>query len=170
MPPTLLAIGRVTRPHGVRGELKVQPYWSGSQSLREVSRVVLRVTGGESVSFAVERVRELSRGQLLKVAGVDDLDAAEGWRGAEVLVERSLLPPLASGEYFLVDLVGVEVVGPEGEIGVVVEVRPYPTVDAVVVEDREGRRRELPLLEPWLAEVDVENRVIRLTSCDGFLD
>lgn len=165
-----LAVGRIARPHGVRGELKVHLYWSESTSLLAVKEVLLQPTEGAARAFAVQAVRPTPRAHLLKLAGVDDLTAAEAWRGAEVRVEREQLPALEPGAYYLADLVGARVIGPQGEIGVVVEVRPYPTVDCVVVEDATGRRREQPLVEPWLRGVDAAAGVIELVSLDGFVD
>ncbi|HOU92678.1 MAG TPA: ribosome maturation factor RimM [Polyangiaceae bacterium] len=165
-----LAVGRVARPHGVRGELKVQLYWPESTSLLAVKEVVLVPSEGAPRTCAVQAVRPTPRAQLLKVAGIDDVAAAEGLRGAEVRVRRAELPPLEPGAYYLADLVGARVVGPAGEVGVVVEVRPYPTVDCVVVEDESGRRREQPLVEPWVCGVDAAAGVIELMSLDGFLD
>ncbi len=165
-----LAVGRIARPHGVRGEFKVQLYWSDSTSLLAVKEVLLVPAEGEPRTFAVQAVRPTPRAQLLKVAGIDDLTAAAAWRGAEVRVERAQLPPLEPGAYYLADLVGARVIGPGGEVGVVVELRPYPTVDCVVVEDATGRRREQPLVEPWLRDVDAAAGVIELASLDGFLD
>ncbi|MBN2193189.1 MAG: 16S rRNA processing protein RimM [Polyangiaceae bacterium] len=170
MTASLIAVGRVAKPHGVRGELKVDLYWEGSTSLLEVDRVVLAFAQGPLHTRLVESVRPTPRYQLLKVAGIDDLTEAGRWRGAEIRVARAVLPPLEAGAYYLADLVGARVVSARGELGVVVEVRPYPTVDTIVIEDATGRRHEQPLVEPWLTRVDAENGVVELGGVEGFLD
>jgi ribosomal 30S subunit maturation factor RimM len=70
----------------------------------------------------------------------------------------------------LADLIGSQVVGPDGEIGQVVEVRIFPTIDALVIERPDGVRVELPLNPHWVAEVNLEERRIVLSSTDGIIE
>jgi 16S rRNA processing protein RimM len=165
-----LDIGRVAKPHGILGAVKVALNWSGSDTLTRVARVELELPDGSRRSFEVESARAAGKQVLLKLAGVASRNDAESIRGAKVLVPRSALPALAEGEYYLVDLIGARVLGPEGPIGSVVEVRVNPTVDSVVVEGAEGKRYEVPLAPPWLARVDSAAKLIELSSLDGLMD
>ncbi len=157
-------IGRVLGPHGLGGELKVRLHWRGSTTLDQAKRVL--VAGRPC---AVESVRVTPRGVLLKLAGIDDRDAAFACRGALVAVERDALPPLAPGEFYLSDLLGAEVHGPDGKLGEVVEVRTHPSVDSIAVRLLDGRVLEQPLSAPWLDEVDLEARRIVLSSSEGMV-
>jgi 16S rRNA processing protein RimM len=107
---------------------------------------------------------------LVRVEGVADRDAAEALAGATVSVLRSDLPPLAEGEYYLCDLVGLDVSGPAGAVGRVIEIQMYPSVDAIVIEGPSGERFEQPLLDQWLERVDVAGGGIQLSSLDGLLE
>jgi 16S rRNA processing protein RimM len=107
---------------------------------------------------------------LLSLDGIDDRDGAEARRGHAVRVRRELLPKLGDGEYYLCDLIGAEVDSPEGSVGRVVEVQMYPSVDAVVIEAEDGARYEQPLLDEWLARVDVAARRLSLASRDGLIE
>lgn len=161
-------IGRVLRPHGLRGELKVRLHWEGSTVLSEVGSVVIG-EAGQARSVAVEAVRPGPKGVLLKLVGVDDCDAAQAFAGAPLSVPRSALPPLEPGEYYLSDLVGAEVWGPEGRVGEVIEVRLHPSVDSMVVRTSDGSVLEQPLAEPWLESVDVEAGRVTLTTTEGLV-
>jgi 16S rRNA processing protein RimM len=106
---------------------------------------------------------------LLGFEGVDDRDAALALRGARLEVERRLLPPLAPGEYYLVDLVGADVLGPAGPVGVVTGIATHPSIAALVLRLTDGRTAEQPLSEPWVKRVDATAGRIELESLDGLV-
>lgn len=164
-----LQVGQVLRAHGVRGELGVRLHWEQSNSLYEVERVTF-VTQVQTREFVVQSARPAGKGVLLKVAGIDDRDAAEQWRGARISIRRDALPPLASGEYYLADLVGYAVLAPDGAVGTVREVLSYPSVDCVVIETPEGQCFEQPLLPQWLQQVDPLRRQVLLSSREGLIE
>jgi 16S rRNA processing protein RimM len=161
-------IGRVLRPHGLRGELKVRLHWDGSTTLSDVESVVIG-EADQTRTLAVESVRPGPKGALLKLAGIDDCDAAQALAGAPVSVPRSALPALEAGEYYLSDLIGAEVWSPEGRVGEVIEVRLHPSIDSLVVRRSDGSVLEQALTEPWLESVDVEAGRVTLTSTEGLV-
>ncbi len=166
---TLVEIGRVTRPHGLRGEVRVQLYWAGSETLAQVGEGTLTRDGK---SLGVRRIRAARRADkavLLELEGVHGRDAAESLRGCLVSVPREALPPIEEGEYYLCDLIGARVVGPSGDVGEVTEVRVHPSVDTLVIRTPDGRTLEQAIAEPWIAEVDPIGKVIELSSTDGLI-
>jgi 16S rRNA processing protein RimM len=165
-----IRMGRVARAHGVTGELEVRPDWAESRGLLEAREVVLEAESGALERHAVRGKRLTPKGVLLALDGITDRDQAEARRGYAVHVPREALPRLADGEYYLCDLVGARVTSPEGPVGTVVEVQMYPSVDAVVIEAADGARFEQPLLDQWLARVDVTAREVALASRDGLIE
>jgi 16S rRNA processing protein RimM len=166
-----IRIGRVTRAHGVTGELEVRPDWEQSRGLLAAREVVLESEAGELEARAVRSSRRTPKGVLLLLEGIEDRDAAEARRGNAVRVRRELLPELADGEYYLCDLIGADVVdSADGSVGRVIEVQMYPSVDAIVIEAADGSRYEQPLLDEWLARVDLKARRVTLASRDGLIE
>ncbi len=166
---TPIEVGAIARPHGVRGELKVQLYWSESEALSNAESVLLELHG-EQASYDVQGVRAVNKGVLLKLSGVESREAAEALRGAKILIERSLIA-VEADEYFLVDLVGCTVWGPDGErVGVVEEIRTHPTVDAAVIRSDHGALLEQIISEAWISEVDLEHKRVSLASLDGLIE
>ncbi|HEY4104598.1 MAG TPA: ribosome maturation factor RimM [Polyangiaceae bacterium] len=163
-----LEIGRISKAHGILGELRIVPHWPSSDSLLRVEKLWLSANG-RSAMYVVEHVRAVPRAFLVKLEGVDDRNAAEALHGATVQLPRALLPPLAPGEYYLVDLIGARVLGPDGDVGEVISVASHPTVDAVTIKLQNGATAEQALSEPWLASVDVGSRRILLSSLDGLI-
>jgi 16S rRNA processing protein RimM len=164
-----IEVGRIARPHGVRGELRVQLHWPDSDSLLTAGEVLIQLPEGEARAMAIEGARRADRVILLKLAGVSDRDAAAELRGATVSVARSELPAAEEGEFYLCDLIGARVVDPAGEIGVVVEIRGHPSVDCLVIRTEDGRQVEQPLVAPWFERVDLEARCVYLSGRDGLI-
>jgi len=163
-----LEVGRVSKAHGITGELRIVPHWESSDALEQVSEVWLTLKD-KRTAYAVERARAVPRAYLVKLRGVDDRNAAEALHGAAVSVPRSALSPLEPGEYYLVDLIGAKVLGPDGEIGEVTGIASHPTVDVIVLRLADGTSAEQPLSEPWLSSVDVAARQVILNSLDGLM-
>jgi len=112
-----ITIGRITRPHGIVGELKVQlqPEYLGSLEPRHVRRIYL---GDAAAPQQVRSARLHQESLLLKLDGVADRNAAEALRGIEVHVDRRDLPALPDGEFYASDLVGMRILDMNGaEIG-----------------------------------------------------
>jgi 16S rRNA processing protein RimM len=169
-PAQPLRIGRVARAHGLKGELEIRLDWPDSRSLLEATGVLLSLPDGSTVSHSIAGTRRTPKGVLLRLEGIADRDAAEAVLGATLSVPRADLPPLQDGEYYLCDLVGLEVKGPAGSVGRVLEVQMYPSVDSIVIEAPAGERLELPLLAEWLERVDVPAGCITLRSIDGLIE
>jgi 16S rRNA processing protein RimM len=163
-----LEVGRVSKAHGITGELRIVPHWESSDALEQVRELWLTLKD-KRTAYAVERARAVPRAYLVKLRGVDDRNAAEALHGATVSVPRSVLPPLEPGEYYLIDLIGAQVLGPDGELGTVTGIVSHPTVDVIVVRLADGSSVEQPLSEPWLSSVDVAARQVILNSLDGLM-
>ena len=161
-------LGKVTRPHGLRGEVRVRLHFADSEAVFRARRVL--VGKGEDARWMdVESARGSPPAILLKLQGVDDRTTAEGLRGASVAVLRSELPDPGDDEYYLADLVGAKVKTPEATLGEVVDVRVYASVDTLVIRTEHGQLVEQPLAEPWIERVDAESGVVELASDEGLV-
>ena len=159
-----ISLGVLTRPHGVRDELRLQPYNKDSDLLLEVPEVKLRLPNGDERIVAFDRARRAQDVLLVKLPEIDDRDAAESMRGAEVLVRRADFPPLEEDEFYVCDIIGASVVAPSGEIGRVENFVTYPTVEAFVVRGNDGTRFEIPLLDQFVERIDVSAKSITVTA------
>jgi len=160
-----VALAEVARPHGVRGELRVKMYNSDSELLPTMSEVLVRKPDGVEQNVRLQAVRGADTGYLLaKLEGVDDRDAADSFRGAELCVRRDAFPPLDEGEFYACDLVGARLYGPDGELGIIEDLTSYPTADVLVGRLSGGTRCEIPLVDDYIDEIDAGSRRVRLTS------
>lgn len=171
-PGGLLAIGRVARAHGLKGELRVEPFFDQSDALEQVEELWLSrdaSSPNDAKKHTVEWARAVPKAYLVKVQGVGDRNGSEALKGATVWVERAALPETDDSEYYLVDLIGAKVVGPEGDVGVVVAIATHPSVDAIVIELPDGKRVEQPLVDDWVARVSVAEKLIELSTLEALM-
>lgn len=160
----LIELAAVVRAHGLAGEVVLKSFNPASDLLSTLPEIMLRGPDG-----TVRRYEVLSRrgkSDLLALRGIDDRDTAEALRGHVVCVPRSALPPLDAGEYYLVDLIGLEVRGTDGtKLGHVEDILEYPSVECLVILT-EGVVREVPNLDRYVPEVDVAGGYVVVDHLD----
>jgi 16S rRNA processing protein RimM len=162
-------LGRVARAHGIRGEVKIDLHFRGSDLLLELESVLLARPGEEPLPRTIESARRADKFILVRFHGIADRNAADELRGALVLVPREALPEPGEGEYYLTDLIGARVVGPDGDVGRVVRVVTHPSVDSLIIETPEGSTVEQPLVSAWVLDVDPEQPLVTLRTLDGLI-
>jgi 16S rRNA processing protein RimM len=157
-------VGYVARAHGVRGMVRV----AGAQS-DALGRLRSVFVGDEERAIAA--AQPVADGWLLKLAGVDDRDAAEALRGRALSARREDLPPPAADEVYVADLVGCALYDLAGvEIGTVTAVQPGAAQELLVVARPSGGEALVPLVAPIVVEVDVAGRRIVCDPPEGLLD
>ena len=162
-------LGYVVRAHGVRGALRVRPASGHAaetiRSLREVPVVYL-----DDQPRSLTRVRMDKDDLLVEIEGLTDRDIAEGLRGRPLSVERAHLPPPNEGELYLDDLVGCEVVAPNGaSIGRVRGCFHSGAHETLIVDAGAGERL-LPYVLSHVVAVDLDARRIVYDAPEGLLD
>ncbi|MGC4094684.1 MAG: ribosome maturation factor RimM [Polyangiaceae bacterium] len=165
-----LEVGRVGRAHGVRGQVRVELHHPSSVALDGKKSLEIELPSGGARTLDLVSAARAGKAWLVKFAGVNDRDAAQALTGSRVLVARADLPPLEDGEAYLVDLLGAEVVAPDGVVGKVIEVAVHPSVDTLVIETPDGKHVELAMLPAFVARLDVAARRIELANRDGLIE
>lgn len=162
----LVELAAVVRAHGLAGELALKLFNPESELFPELREVVLRLPSGELRRHAIRSVRGAGDGILVRLEGVDDRNASEPLKGSVVCVPRAALPTLQDGEYYLVDLVGLNARNVAGEVvGRVHDVIAYPSVECLVVQCGE-LWREVPDLPRYVPEVHVREGYVVVDNLD----
>ena len=160
----LVGLGKVVKALGLKGHLGV----AGTEgALAELTKVTLRRAGQPDRAARVVEARPQGRLWALRIDGVADRTAAEGWVGAEVLAEREDLGEAGEGAFYWADLQGLEVVTAAGApVGKVTGLLETGAVDVLQVT---GDRGEVLIpLAPYV-EVDLEGRRIVVDPPEGLL-
>jgi 16S rRNA processing protein RimM len=168
-----LVVGRIVKPHGVRGELTVDVR-TDDPELRLVVGAVLATEPAAAGPLTVVGRRWHSGRLLLSFAGVDDRTAAEDLRGTLLVVDSADLgDPPDPDEYHDHQLIGLSVIAPGGEqVGTVADVLHHGQ-DLLVVAGtgkRTGAEILIPFVSAIVSDVDVSAGLLRVDPPPGLLD
>lgn len=167
-----IALGRVTRPFGIRGEVRVRPYNPDTTWFEKAQGVWLRSDPGREPEYRrLIRSRPHKDCLVLTIEGVCDRDQSEKIRGMEVVAPADQLGPLEEGEYYWHQLIGLKVVTDSGKsLGEVVRMEPTAPhlggSDNLVVFGDQGEML-IPAAEGVVEEVDLEAGRIIVRSIPG---
>jgi 16S rRNA processing protein RimM len=160
-----LRLGVLTAPWGTRGEVKVRPDVAPAY-LERIARVYL---GPEQRPIDLLGVVRRGRAYTLKLRGIDTMTAAETLRGVEVVIPRSEAPPLAEGEFFVADVVGLRAVTTTGRaLGTVAEVLSTGANDVYVVRGDAGELL-IPAIRDVVTSIDPVVGVLQVEPIPGLL-
>lgn len=161
-----IQVGKIVNVVGLKGEVKVYNY---SDSADIYAGTPKMYAGNELLD--IENVRMQKNMVILKFAGVDDRDAAEKLRGREVCVTEDDLPELGEGEFYIRDLIGMEVVDEDGtRLGVIKDVIQNTAQDIFEVEKTDGGRFMIPKVDEFITDIDAEKRIVRVRLIEGLMD
>ena len=152
-----LEAGEIVTTHGVRGEVKVLPWADGPDFLVDYKRV--RIGGTE---YKVESCRIQKTCNLLKLHGVDTMEAAQSLRGKTVEVYREDAP---ADMIFVAELIGVSVFADGEEIGKIADVLDYPGNKVYVVKGE--YEYMIPAVKKFVLSTDMEKQVMQVRLIEG---
>lgn len=158
-PVTLAAIAGA---HGVAGEVRLKLFGEGVEALS-------RHKSFNDGALILTKVRSDNKGgAVARFAGVSDRNSAEALRGTVLSVPRSALPPLAEGEFYHSDLLGLPAVSDAGEaLGMVCAVENFGATDVIEIERPDGKRFMVPLTPVAVPQWNAEKLVVSQDFADN---
>ena len=166
----LITIGRVLRPHGVHGEIKIEPLTDHAGRFRGLQRVFLSSPAGNTKECTVRSARYLGDTPLLLLDGYDGPEAARELNGWLVQLPEEEALPLPEGRYYWFELIGMEVLSEEGErLGKIVDLFPTGSNDVYVMQAG-GREIYLPATKEVIRQVDRKAKRMVIRVLEGLLD
>ena len=171
--PRYLAVGRLRKPHGLKGEFAIFPLTAEPEMVFAPGRRLVRMGLDGAVlgePIEVERSRGYHREWLVKFRGLEARDDTDNWRGQFLGAPAEELTPPAEGEVYLHELEGFAVRGEDGTAyGLVSGLIELPAGVALEVQ---GPKREflLPVIKQFVREVRRDDRVLVVVLPEGLLD
>lgn len=148
-------IGLITKPHGIKGELRVTPLTDEPARFKRLKKVIIK-----DKIYGVSGARVAADAVYLSLSGVTDRNAAELLRGEFLLVERSDALPLEEYSYFIADIIGCKIVTEKDEyLGEVKDVTSAKT-DYFTATNVDGKTLRFPFLKDMLVKVDIPAKTI----------
>ena len=166
----LLRVGVIANTHGIRGEVKVFPTTDEKERFKDLKKVILYM-GKEQKVLEIQSVRFFKNLVILKFKGIDNINDIEMYKGKDLLVTREDAVPLEEGEYFIADLLDLDVYSDEDEkIGVLYDVMQTGANDVYVVKTEEGKEILLPAIDECILDIDLEESRMTVHIMEGLLD
>ena len=152
-----LEAGQIVTTHGVRGELKVLPWADGPDFLLDFKRVLV-----DGVEYKVQSCRVQKTCNLLKLSGVDTMEAAQAMHGKTLMVYRSDAP---KGLIFVAELMGVEVYADGVLLGKITDVLDYPGNKVYIVEGEHTYM--IPAVKEFVLSTDLDTNTMQVKVIEG---
>lgn len=147
-------LGRVLKPQGIRGEIKIEAYTDDMNRFADLPHVYLEA-GGQYAKTFVEKARTDYKAAYLKLEGIDDRDAAEALRGRYLYIDRENAAPLPEGAYYIKDLIGLDVIAGGEKLGILKDILQPGAADVYVVTLNGGGTCMFPSVPGVFVEKDV---------------
>lgn len=165
----LLLIGKVLRPHGVRGLLKIKSYADSDATFLRAGKVYLSTPEGKMDRWELLSIKPQKGHFLMELKGLRTRDKAEEYRNADIYIEKDVLVK-EEGEFFWYELLGLKVYLVTGEyLGSIVQIMPTGSNDIYVVQ--EGDKEYLiPAIEDVIKEIDIKNKKMIIDPLEGLLE
>jgi len=156
----LITIGKIIKPSGLKGRVKVLSYLTSPRILEEQSRVLIGTDENDPVAYVIKEVSIKGKFCLLSLRGIDGVEESERLKGKFMYLPREVFDAPGEDEYFWDDIIGLEVVTEEGEkLGVVTSIIPTGSNDVYVCEGPGGEVL-LPAVEDFIKKIDVNKGIM----------
>ena len=160
-----IPVGRVTRAHGLKGELKFFPTDQEDLAVQNDQKILL----GEA-TFKIKSVRGAKSPFIIKFESVDSIEAAQSLAGQEVLVAREDFESLPEGEYYRFEIEGLKVFDDTGKYyGVIEDIIETGSNDVYVVREND-KEWLVPMIDSVVQSIDLEQGKLIFHCVEGLFE
>lgn len=160
-----LAVGIINNVHGLKGEFKVKPLTDDIRRFNKLKKVFIK--GKEyNVSWCKLQPQKV----IVKIEGIDTVEEAMKYKNEYMEVDRANAIELPEGRYFVVDIIGCNVVDENGKDEGVVKDVIFTGSNDVYWAIREGREDLLiPVIDPVVQTIDIDKKVITIEPVEKWM-
>ena len=165
----LFQVGTISSTHGVRGEVKVYPTTDDVRRFKKLKEVLLD-TGKEMITLEVESVKFFKQFAIVKFKGIDNINDIEKYKGKSLLVDRENAVKLRKDEYFIADMIGLQVYTEDGEaFGVLKDVLETGANDVYIIDSPKHGEVLVPAIKQCILDVDIEGQKMTIHLMEGLV-
>ena len=162
----ILELGKVVNTHGIRGEIKVQPWCDDPEIFDELEYIYI---GDKRYDILKSRLHKNC--EIIALDGVNNINEAELLRNKVVTIEREMLGELPEGTYYIADLEGLEVKTVDGQVlGTIDEVIKTGSNDVYVLNNPGKKPILIPVIEQVVKEVNIDDGFVLVELMEGLID
>lgn len=175
----LIFIGKITKPVGFKGHLKVIPLTDFPERFKKLKEVFLFDELKNSLvqnkitldsSFRIKEVSLISNFIKLKLEGLDDVKDAGAYINKLICIDENKKVKLPKGLYYYYEMTGCSVQEKDKKIGEVVRIDNYGSSDILFVKTGKGNEVMIPLLKEFVKKIDVVNKKIEVKLIERLID
>lgn len=164
-----LEVGQIVNTFGIKGFVKVYPYVDDITRFEDLKKVYIKSKKDES-QLEIEEVKYQKNMVLVKFKGIETVEMAEKLRNSYLEIDRKDAIPLEEGQYFIADLLGMEVYTDEGEkLGILDDIFNNGSTDIYVVKNELGKQVLLPYIDEVIKKIDLEEEKITVHILNGLI-
>lgn len=161
-----LEIGKIVNTHGIRGEIKVEPWCDDPFLFCDLSYIYI-----DGKKYDINKARLHKNSVILELDSVTDINHALKFKNRVITVERSMLGDLAEGVYYICDLIGISVFTETNEcLGIIEDVIQTGSNDVYQIKGNSKKPILIPALKDVILKVDMENSIMLVRIPEGLLD
>lgn len=166
---THFRIGQIVNTQGLKGEVKVYPYVDDINRFDDLESFYLEKNFNHE--YEVERVRYKGNMVIMKIKGIDSVELAEKVKTKNIYISRENSVDLDEDEFFISDLIGLEVFTVAGEkVGILKDVLQYSANDVYVVKGANDKEYLIPSTMQFVPEINLEEKKMIIDPIKGMLD
>lgn len=166
----ILQVGVISSTHGIRGEVKVFPTTDDPGRFKKLKHVILD-TGKEQKNLEITGVKFFKQFVILKFKGIDNINDIEKYKGKSLYVTRENAVRLKKDEYFIADLVDMQVFLEDGTpFGVLTDVMKTGANDVYCIQTQEHGEVLIPAIGECILDVDVEGQKMMIHLMPGLVE
>ena len=167
----LISFGKITKAHGLAGEVKFLPHSGELDNISTLQRIFIYKSQGSPPSeLTIAKCRIQKNSAILKIKGVNTIEDAERLIGSVVYADTSDFIELEEGEFYWNDLIGLNVYTDESKFIGVVDSLIDRSMQSLLVVKNNDKEHLIPLTEPIVKEINLEESKIIITLIEGLLD
>lgn len=164
-----LEVGQIVNTFGIKGQVKVVPFTDDIERFDELNKVYIVMRNCKK-EVEIENVKYHKNMVLLKFKGLDKIEDVEIYKNCYLEIDRKDGRKLEEGTYYIVDLLGLDVISDEGEnLGKLDDIYNTGSNDIYVVKNEMGKQILLPAIKEVIKDVDLENKKITVHIINGLL-
>ena len=164
-----LEVGQIVNTFGIKGFVKVYPYVDDIKRFDNLKNVYAKQKDKEQ-RLEIQEVKYQKNMVLLKFKTIETIEEAEKLRNSYLEIDRKDAIPLEEGEYFIADLLGLDVVLDTGEkLGILEDIYNTGSKDIYVVKNEQGKSFLLPYISEVIKSIDLQKEKITVHLIDGLI-
>lgn len=165
----IFRIGVITSTHGLKGEVKVFPTTDDVNRFKKLKKCILKTPKGD-IEVEKNSCKFFKNMVILSFKEFKDINEVEKYKNCELYVTRDNAVPLDEDEYYIADVIGMEVYEEESRLGVLADVMQTGANDVFVVDLGDKKELLIPVIKDCVLDIDYETKRINVKLMKGMLD